>query len=164
MVPKKSQFSPKVPNFAFVELFRGRSQIPNPVLQRLHVFQEQDVSTIICHDSTCRLIYPPPFRPRVLTETIMKAMDTCLVCWENLIPIKIQRSRLSSLALVLSSKHGGTGKVSPRAKPLSTPEKGVKAVILHILNTCVVFQHTYFHHGIVTSAGVAALNLYKIFQ
>ena len=37
MVPKKSQFSPKVPNFAFVELFRGRSQIPNPVLERLTV-------------------------------------------------------------------------------------------------------------------------------
>ena len=35
MVPKKSQFSPKVPNFAFVELFWGRSQIPNPVLERL---------------------------------------------------------------------------------------------------------------------------------
>ena len=35
MVPKKSQFSPRVPNFAFVELFLGRSQIPNPVLERL---------------------------------------------------------------------------------------------------------------------------------
>ena len=35
MVPKKSQFSPKVPIFAFVELFWGRSQIPNPVLKRL---------------------------------------------------------------------------------------------------------------------------------
>ena len=37
MVPKKSQFSPKVPNFAFVELFWGRSQIPNPVLERLQM-------------------------------------------------------------------------------------------------------------------------------
>ena len=35
MVPKKSQFSPKVPDVAFVELFWGRSQIPNPVLKRL---------------------------------------------------------------------------------------------------------------------------------
>ena len=35
MVPKKSQFSPKGPNFALVKLFRGRSQIPNPVLERL---------------------------------------------------------------------------------------------------------------------------------
>ena len=35
MVPKKSQFSPKGLNFAFVVLFRGRSQIPNPVLERL---------------------------------------------------------------------------------------------------------------------------------
>ena len=35
MVPKKSHFSPKVSNFAFVELFSGRSQIPNPVLERL---------------------------------------------------------------------------------------------------------------------------------
>ena len=35
MVPKKSQFSPKAPNFALVKHFRGRSQIPNPVLERL---------------------------------------------------------------------------------------------------------------------------------
>ena len=35
IVPKKSQFSRKVPNFALVKLFRGRSQIPNPVLERL---------------------------------------------------------------------------------------------------------------------------------
>ena len=35
MVPEKSQISPKVPNFAFVELFQGRSQIQNPVLEGL---------------------------------------------------------------------------------------------------------------------------------
>ena len=37
MVPKKSRFSPKVLNFAFVVLFWGRSQIPNPVLERLEM-------------------------------------------------------------------------------------------------------------------------------
>ena len=41
MVPKKSQFSPKVPNFAFVELFWGRSQIPNPVLECLIIHSSE---------------------------------------------------------------------------------------------------------------------------
>ena len=35
MVPKRSQFCPKVPNFAFVVSFRAKSQIPNPVSERL---------------------------------------------------------------------------------------------------------------------------------
>ena len=35
MVPKKSRFCPKVPNFAFVASFRAKSQIPNPVSERL---------------------------------------------------------------------------------------------------------------------------------
>ena len=35
MVPKKSRFCPKVPNFAFVASFRAKSQIRNPVSERL---------------------------------------------------------------------------------------------------------------------------------
>ena len=35
MVPKKSRFCPKGPNFAFVASFRAKSQIPNPVSERL---------------------------------------------------------------------------------------------------------------------------------
>ena len=48
MVPKKSQFSPKVQNFAFVELFRGRSQIPNPVLEGLPISSESCSTVIHC--------------------------------------------------------------------------------------------------------------------
>ena len=35
MVPKKSRFCPKGPNFAIVASFRAKSQIPNPVSERL---------------------------------------------------------------------------------------------------------------------------------
>ena len=37
MVPKKSRFCPKGPNFAFVASFRAKSQIPNPVSERLGI-------------------------------------------------------------------------------------------------------------------------------
>ena len=37
MVPKKSRFCPKGPNFAIVASFRAKSQIPNPVSERLTV-------------------------------------------------------------------------------------------------------------------------------
>ena len=36
MVPKKSRFCPKGPNFAIVASFRAKSQIPNPVSERLN--------------------------------------------------------------------------------------------------------------------------------
>ena len=35
MVPKKSRFCPKGPNFAIVASFRAKSQIPNPVSERM---------------------------------------------------------------------------------------------------------------------------------
>ena len=35
MVPKKSRFCPKGPNFAIVASFQAKSQIPNPVSERL---------------------------------------------------------------------------------------------------------------------------------
>ena len=47
MVPKKSHFCPKGPNFAFVVTFWGKSQIPNPVLQRLRIFWQNSVQKII---------------------------------------------------------------------------------------------------------------------
>ena len=37
MVPKQSRFCPKGPNFAIVASFRAKSQIPNPVSERLHI-------------------------------------------------------------------------------------------------------------------------------
>ena len=57
MVPKKSQFSSKGQNFALVKLFRGRSQIPNPVLKRLpmnklvpiSVFNNYSRCLSLCH-------------------------------------------------------------------------------------------------------------------
>ena len=38
MVPKKSRFFPKGPNFAIVASFRAKSRIPNPVSERLQMY------------------------------------------------------------------------------------------------------------------------------
>ena len=40
MVPKKSRFCPKGPNFAFVASFRAKSQITNPVSERLTIMYD----------------------------------------------------------------------------------------------------------------------------
>ena len=81
MVPKKSRFCPKVPNFAFVASFRAKSQIPNPVSERLIMLLgtiKPHASPVNCIKCTVSLSDCSPTK-----GTIFKFLNFVIFCYNQ---------------------------------------------------------------------------------
>ena len=103
MVPKKSRFCPKGPNFANVASFRAKSQIPNPVSERLHLLLPpgchltiaQYVTCLLClyleiPPVTCCLLFSPvhlhdcsPVHLLLLPPGLYLTIPHCVTCCPN---------------------------------------------------------------------------------
>ena len=90
--PKKSQFCPKGLNFAFVRIFRVKSQIPYSVLERLPLPSSQWPSWTQCRRTRCHLRVIPcslwtPHTPPFENLLPLKSFDQFFTKFQNLYQI-----------------------------------------------------------------------------